>query len=162
LSSLDGGRGMVECMNDIGVTHVVFGNHEDDVPTAELRKRVRELHATWLGTNVHGFEPPLAPSDVLDVAGVKVGLVRVVMEGAAGYRRPPFGGAEIEPANEAALREAARLVDERRCASVVAITHQSLADDRALAQSGRFAAIIGGHEHDVHLEAIGGTWLVKA
>src|SRR5262245_40267374 len=80
LSSLDGGRGMVECMNDIGVTHVVFGNHEDDVPTAELRKRVRELHATWLGTNVHGFEPPLAPSDVLDVAGVKVGLVGVVMD----------------------------------------------------------------------------------
>src|SRR5580704_9488489 len=49
LSSLDGGRGMVECLNDIGITHVVLGNHEDDVPTAALRERVRELQAVWLG-----------------------------------------------------------------------------------------------------------------
>jgi 2',3'-cyclic-nucleotide 2'-phosphodiesterase (5'-nucleotidase family) len=161
LSSLDAGRGMVECLNDIGVTHVVFGNHEDDVSIEELRKRVRELHATWLATNVHGFEPPLPASEVIDVAGVKVGLVGVVIEDETLYRRPPFGGAEVEPANAAALREAARLV-EQGCASVVAITHQDLEGDRALARSGRFAAIVGGHEHDVHLETVQGTWLVKA
>jgi hypothetical protein len=45
---------------------------------------------------------------------------------------------------------------------VIAITHQSLAEDRALAASGRFPLIVGGHEHDLHLEAIGGAWLVKA
>lgn len=45
LSSLDAGRGMVACLNEIGVTHVVLGNHEDDIPVAELRKRVSELKA---------------------------------------------------------------------------------------------------------------------
>jgi 2',3'-cyclic-nucleotide 2'-phosphodiesterase (5'-nucleotidase family) len=162
LSSLDAGRGMVECMNAVGVTHVVFGNHEDDITTEELRKRVRELHATWLATNVRGFDPPLPASQVIDVAGVKVGLVGVVMEDATVYRRPPFGGAALEPANVAALREGARLIEEEGCRSVVAITHQMVADDRALAASGRFSLVVGGHEHDVHLEDVQGTWIVKA
>src|SRR5678815_256575 len=43
LSSLDAGRGMIDCMNDIGFTHVVLGNHEDDVPMVELEQRVKEL-----------------------------------------------------------------------------------------------------------------------
>ena len=43
LSSLDSGRGMVECMNAVGVTHVTFGNHEDDISTEALRQRIGEL-----------------------------------------------------------------------------------------------------------------------
>lgn len=39
LASLDKGVGMVDCLNAIPVTHVAFGNHEDDVGTGELRKR---------------------------------------------------------------------------------------------------------------------------
>jgi 2',3'-cyclic-nucleotide 2'-phosphodiesterase (5'-nucleotidase family) len=46
LSSLDAGRGMVECMKMIGVTHAIFGNHEDDIPTPALRKRIDELGAS--------------------------------------------------------------------------------------------------------------------
>src|SRR5271165_6704328 len=85
LSSLDAGRGMVACLNAVGITHVVLGNHEDDVPVAELRERLRELHATCLGTNVHDFVPPLPAHAVVDVAApggrrVRVGLVGVVMD----------------------------------------------------------------------------------
>src|SRR6478672_1658733 len=58
LSSLDAGRGMVECMKMVGVTHAIFGNHEDDVPSEALRKRITELGAVWLSTNV-AFEPSL-------------------------------------------------------------------------------------------------------
>ena len=43
LSSLDAGRGMVDCLNDVGVTHVVLGNHEDDIPGAELHTRIAQL-----------------------------------------------------------------------------------------------------------------------
>src|ERR1700679_2436869 len=59
LSSLDFGRGMVDCMNAVGVTHAILGNHEDDIPVEELRKRITELHATLLGTNVRAFTPTL-------------------------------------------------------------------------------------------------------
>ncbi|MDP3505149.1 MAG: 5'-nucleotidase C-terminal domain-containing protein [Myxococcales bacterium] len=152
LSSLDGGKRMVECLNAVGVTHVVFGNHEDDVPVSELSARVREFRGVWLGTNVHGFEPALTPVDVVEVGGRRVGLVGVVMDDPNVYRRPPFGGARLEHPNVVVTREAARLRREERCDTVIAITHQWLKDDRLLAASGVVPLILGGHEHDPHLE----------
>jgi 5'-nucleotidase len=170
LSSLDAGKGMVACLNAIGVTHVIFGNHEDDVPPAELRERVRELRATWIDTNVDGFEPKLPRSDVVTVTSragrpLRVGLVGVVMSDPSVYRRTPFGGAAIRPANEAALGEARRLLREERCACVIPITHQPIEDDRALARadvSPPFPVIVGGHEHVPEMEQVGSTWIVKA
>jgi 2',3'-cyclic-nucleotide 2'-phosphodiesterase (5'-nucleotidase family) len=62
----------------------------------------------------------------------------------------------------AARREADRLLAEG-CAFVVPITHQRVADDRALAASRPvFPLILGGHEHDALLEDRDGTVLVKA
>lgn len=169
LSSLDAGRGMIACLTMLGVTHVILGNHEDDVPAAELRKRMGELPAVWLGTNVTGLDPSLRTSDVLEIRGtegraVRVGLVGVVMNDPAVYRKDPFGGAQLERPNEAALREAKRLVTELGCDVVVPVTHQAMEDDRALARAGftpSFPAIIGGHEHVMELEQVAGTWIVK-
>ena len=42
LSAIDGGAGMVRVMNEIGVTHVCFGNHEADVPSRMLLQRIAE------------------------------------------------------------------------------------------------------------------------
>ena len=164
LSSLDSGRGMVECMKMVGVTHAIFGNHEDDVPTEALRKRVAELGATWLSTNVT-FDPPLPKSQVLAVGRVRVGLVGVVMTDPATYHRAPFGGGAMTPANDTARAEAARLIRDEGCACVIPLTHQTLPEDRELARLQReppFPVIVGGHEHVVDLEQIDGTWLVKA
>ena len=170
LSSLDGGRGIVECMNDLGVTHVVLGNHEDDVPTPELRERLRELKAVCLGTNVRGFEPALPVSDEVVVGGngsrnVRVGLVGVVMSDPTVYRDAPFGGAHLLPADESAMAEAARLARDRGCACVVPVTHQPVDEDRTLArawQAPPLPVIVGGHEHVVILEKEAGAWIVKA
>ncbi len=163
LSSLDAGRGMIDCMNDVGFTHVVLGNHEDDIPTTELHRRIAELHATWLVTNVR-FDPKTKHHEVIDVDNVRVGLLGVVVVDRNLYRDGPFGGAPSEPANACALREAKKLVDEG-CACVVPITHQSIEDDRALARAGMwppFPVIVGGHEHTPFLEKINGTEIVKA
>lgn len=167
LSSMDRGRAMVECLDAVGVTHVTFGNHEDDLASEDLLARIREIRARWLATNVRAFDASLPVSDVLEVRGVRVGLVGVVMNDAAVYRRAPFGGGPFESANEVALREAERLVREERCAFVVPLTHQFLRDDRALAdaaaQRGRgFPVICGGHEHEPVIEEVSGTFIVKA
>lgn len=162
LSSLDGGRSMVRCLDALGVTHVVFGNHEDDVPLTELQARVREFQGVWLGTNVRGFDPPLPAFDVVEVAGKRVGLVGVVMNDANVYRRPPFGGVELERPNDAVVREATRLRTEARCDTVIAMTHQWIADDRALAKTGVVPLILGGHEHDPFLERFDGCVLTKS
>jgi 2',3'-cyclic-nucleotide 2'-phosphodiesterase (5'-nucleotidase family) len=164
LSSIDYGASMVACMNALGVTHVTYGNHEDDIDVRELRARERELHAVWLATNVDGVEPPLPASAVIAVGPHKVGLVGVVMDDPTVYRRVPFGASRVRPANESALAEAARLVRDEGVACVVALTHQSADDDRALAREAgaRIPLILGGHEHTPLLQRVGDAWIAKS
>lgn len=165
LSSLDSGRGMVDCLNALGVTHVTFGNHEDDIDTRELIARIEEFRGTWFATNVRTLVPRLPTGEVLTVGDVRVGLLGVVMTDPSVYRRPPFGGVPMQNANEAALTEAARLLVEEGCAFVLPLTHQFIEDDRALAKAGGkqlFPVILGGHEHVAMLENEEGTWIVKS
>lgn len=170
LSSLDAGRGMVDCMNAIPITHVVFGNHEADIEIAELRARVQQFRGTWLNTNMPSFVPALPTHEILELSSpggrtVRVGLLGLLAHTPALYRRGAFGGAPIEPANEAALRWTERLLRDEGCACVIPITHQSRDDDLALARAQRaprFPVILGGHEHVVHLDDVDGCWVVKA
>src|SRR5262249_39331014 len=126
------------------------------------------LRATWISTNVLGLGLP--PAQILEVGHegsrrVRVGLVGVVMDDPSAYREHPFGGATVLPANATPLRTAAHLVAKEGCARSIPLTHQAMADDRALArapQATRFPVIVGGHEHTTAIEQIGGTWLVKA
>jgi len=173
LSSLDKGRGMIDALNLLGITHVCFGNHEDDISLDELRLRVAEFSGTWLNSNITHFEPPLPAYDLIDVqaAGgrrVRVGLLGVVMHDGGEYRRPPFGGGHIEPANQAALRIAEYLMQTQGCTCVVPLTHQDIGIDRELAHAQRptgvppLPVIIGGHEHRVYLEHASDSWIIKA
>jgi 2',3'-cyclic-nucleotide 2'-phosphodiesterase (5'-nucleotidase family) len=170
LSSLDAGRGVVDCMNALPITHAVFGNHEDDIGPDALRARIKELDATVLSTNLLGFDAALPTSQIIEVQGpgtrrVRVGLVGVVMDDPAVYRPRPFDGTALVPPNDAAIRAAMHLVAEEGCACVLPLTHQALDADRALAKdprAPRFPVIIGGHEHTPTLERIDGSWLVKA
>lgn len=172
LSSLDKGRGMVDALNAIGVTHVIFGNHEDDIDVDELRERIREFSGVWLNSNITDFVPTLPEHQVITVAApggrsVRIGLLGVVMEEPTVYRRKPFGGAPVAPANATALAVTARLLRDEHCSCVIPLTHQEVQADRDLAvaqtQSGpSYPLIIGGHEHVPFLEQVGATWLVKA
>ncbi|KYF59143.1 hypothetical protein BE04_36700, partial [Sorangium cellulosum] len=170
LSSLDHGRGMVDCMNAVPITHTIFGNHEADIELPELRARVQEFRGTWLNTNMPSFSPALPTHEILEIASpggraVRVGLLGLLVHIQGLYRRGAFGGCAIEPANEAAVRWAERLVREERCACVIPITHQSRDADLALARAQRdppFPVILGGHEHEVLIDDVDGCWVVKS
>lgn len=167
LSSLDAGRGMVDCLNALGVTHVSLGNHEDDLLEEELLARLGELRGTVLATNVRGLLPSLKASDVVVVGGVRVGMLGVVMTDPSVYRRAPFGGRDVRSPIPSALAETRRLLESEGCALVVPLTHQFVHDDRALARAQRdagapFPVILGGHEHQPVRVDEGGTWIVKA
>ena len=151
---------MVDCLEDIGFDYVVLGNHEDDITMTDLHRRIAELGATWLSSNVR-FDDKMKMWDIVAIGDARVGLLGVVMADRTVYRAEPFGGAPIEDANTAVLRDAAVLRREG-CACVVPITHQPMDDDRALARAGDFPVIIGGHEHTPFLEQVGRTWIVKA
>ena len=162
LSSLDAGRGMVDCLNDLGVTHVVLGNHEDDIPRAELHARIAQLEGVWLSSNV-AFDPRMKTRDIIEVDDLRVGLLGVVMTDPTVYRDVLFGGAPTEQANDVVVREAGKLLAEG-CTCVVPITHQPIEDNRALARrlTPPAPVIVGGHEHTPFLEQVGSTWIVKA
>ncbi|WP_437547668.1 5'-nucleotidase C-terminal domain-containing protein [Sorangium sp. So ce367] len=170
LSSLDHGRGMVDCMNALPITHTIFGNHEADVELPELRARVQEFRGTWLNTNMPSFAPALPTHEILDVSSpggraVRIGLLGLLVHVKGLYRRDAFGGIDIEPANEAALRWTRRLLRDEGCACVIPITHQSRDQDLELARAQRdpcFPVILGGHEHEVILDDVDGCWVVKA
>ncbi len=170
LSSLDKGHSMVECLNAIGVTHVIFGNHEDDIEFVELQKRIREFAGVWLSTNVSNVEPALPRHDLIDIVSpsgrsVRLGLIGAVMGDPTVYRRQPFGGAPIAPLAPSLFAEAELLVKEHGACCVIPLTHQDLQDDRTFAMTKvdpPFPVVIGGHEHKIYLEQYGKTWLVKA
>ncbi|MGH7633355.1 MAG: metallophosphoesterase, partial [Gemmatimonadaceae bacterium] len=170
LSSLDKGAAMIDCLNAIPITHVVFGNHEDDVGMAELTRRVAAFRGAWLNTNMPTFRPQLPTHRVLDVARlggrtVRVGVLGLLAEQKNLYRPGAFGGHAIEPVHETALRWTRRLLQEDGCACVIPITHQDRGDDHALARAQRdprFPLIIAGHDHELLVEEVEGCWVVKA
>ena len=90
LSSLDKGRGMIDALNTIGVTHVIFGNHEDDIDIGELRDRIAEFRGCWLNTNMPTFVPELPTHQILEVTApggrtVRVGLLGLGTVGGGTY-----------------------------------------------------------------------------
>lgn len=50
---LDGGKGMIETLNAVPVTHMCFGNHENDVPLQQLVSRCGEYEGKWINSNMY-------------------------------------------------------------------------------------------------------------
>lgn len=162
LSSLDQGRGMIALLNAIGVTHVGWGNHEDDLEMPIVMERQAELNAVWLSTNMP--ELGLPTYDLVQVGAYKVGLFAVVSEDPTVYRRPPFGGTPMLPARAAALAMSESLERDHQVDLIIPLTHLPVAEDRILAQARRppYPLILGGHDHVEILEEVAGTTIAKA
>ena len=93
LSSYDLGAAAVSVMNAVPVTHACLGNHEFDHSTMILGQRLSELEATVLNSNIvstddmHGldengnrvgaFVDDLPSTEVLELGGLRVGLLGV-------------------------------------------------------------------------------------
>jgi 5''-nucleotidase/2'',3''-cyclic phosphodiesterase and related esterases len=74
------GAQMIDAWNAVGLDYSVLGNHEFDIRTDELRKRMKESKFTWLGANVVDsktgrlFED-MPPYVIREFGNVKVGIV---------------------------------------------------------------------------------------
>ena len=164
LSALDGGRGMVDVLNAVGVTHVCFGNHENDVPYKAQLKRVNQFKGKWINSNMRGFDVDLPTHDVIEVKSRdgthvrRVGLLGLMLHSPTIHRRGAFGGAvpSMTPVNETAQRMARELVESGAVDAVVPLTHQDMADDVILSKSGKgcnFPVILGAHDHDLMIKS---------
>jgi 2',3'-cyclic-nucleotide 2'-phosphodiesterase (5'-nucleotidase family) len=150
-----------------------FGNHEfDRRELAVLEARLAESRFTWLTTNLRlqrtADAPPVAFPEtlpnvaserLLEVGGIRVGLFGLTM---AGDPRPWLHYDRLED-RIAVARDAARRLRARGAELVVALTHQELGDDLALAAAvPGIDRIVGGHEHVAIERRAGDAWITKA
>ena len=159
------GAQMIDAWNQIGLDYSVFGNHEFDYGDEELMKRVRESKFKWLGANVVDSktgkvfgDTPLF--DVREMGGVRVGILGLALPETKTTSKPGPTTEFRDPCETARA-----VIPQMRAAgaqAVVALTHLSLAQDKALARCAPgIDVIIGGHEHTLLQSSSAGVPIFK-
>ena len=152
------GRSVVDAFNALGVAAAAIGNHEFDFGLPVLLERMRQARYPLLAANVlekrTGQRPPWAtPSVLLDVQGVKVGVIGLVTVDTPTVTNPVIvKDLEFVPGGPIAAREADAL-RARGATVVLVVAHagpfppareiQGIAE----AVSGKVDAIVSGHHH---------------
>jgi 5'-nucleotidase len=154
-------------LNLIGLDLATFGNHEFDFGSAVLLDRMRESAFTWLSANVldrrSGRPFGGAQSEVfLTLGGVRVGVYGLTTPATSATSNP---GPDVEIRDPLAVaRTLTADLRGRGAQVIVAVTHQEMAEDRALAAAPgvQLDVILGGHEHEPLVAEEGGTLITKA
>lgn len=170
------GKQMVEVMNAVGVGLVSFGNHEFDIKEAELQERMNESYFEWLGTNVlhqkgnklepfykesydyKYFTPETYVWEIEDYNGgkpVRVGFYSACIDD----NKQPWVYYE-DPYQEATK---AYLELVQKCDVIIGLTHLEINQDLKMAALlPKTALIMGGHEHENHIDTVGNVIIAKA
>ena len=163
-SSVFYGSQMIQGMNVIGVDYAAFGNHEWDFGDAVLQERIAESEFTWLSTNVlwrMGLYPGTQTTALVEVDGVKVGLLGLVTPDTVVLASPGEETRFVDPI--AAARIGAERLKAQGAEVIVALTHLTIAEDRALlAAVPEIDVVLGGHDHDVTTDWVGRQFISKA
>ncbi|MBB3265305.1 2',3'-cyclic-nucleotide 2'-phosphodiesterase (5'-nucleotidase family) [Azospirillum sp. OGB3] len=165
LSGTTRGAQMPDLFNAMGVDVVGFGNHEFDFGTEVLKARIAESKFPWVGTNVAGPDGQPLPGSVATwtktVGDVKVGFLGVLTPETAHLSS---GGAEATFTNvQAAAALAVKALRDAGANVVVALTHQTITEDRDLAVKVKgIDLVLGGHDHDPISFYEGSTLILKA
>lgn len=162
-SRLFKGAQMVALWNALGLDYATFGNHEFDFGLDVLLARMRESRFRWLAANVwykRDHALLARPYSIRRVGGIKVGIIGLVTPETVQSSKPGERIAFGAP-NEIARR----LVPQMRregAQIIVALTHLTLADDKALAAAvPDIDVICGGHEHVLLQSVVGHTIIFK-
>lgn len=164
MSGITQGAQMIELMNAVGLDLAVVGNHEFDFGPDVLRQRVGESRFPWLGANVLGPDgrllPGLVATQTRKVGDVTIGFLGLVTPDTS-FLSSPGPGLRFAPVLDTARAAVARLRAEGADA-IVALTHLTIAEDRALAREVEgIDVILGGHEHDPITFYEGGVFIFK-
>jgi 2',3'-cyclic-nucleotide 2'-phosphodiesterase/3'-nucleotidase len=170
---------IVRAMNLVGYDAMAIGNHEFDFGLARLEKSRREARFPWLSANVTKADgsPAFAPYAVLEVGGVRVGVLGFVTPHVPNWESPGLiEGLRFGDAVAAARRYVPILRGKERCDLVVVLTHEGFErdptsaeerSDRGENQAYALATevpgvdfVLAGHAHAVVApRRIGATWV---
>jgi len=145
------GAQMIAALNAIGLDFATFGNHEFDFGPSVLVERMHESKFRWLSANVvdrrSGQAFGGAATEVLlTLGGLRLGFFGLTTPEAAQTSRP--GPDIVFGPPVAAGQGAAANLRARGATLVVAVTHQEMVEDKALAAAADVDVILGGHEHE--------------
>ena len=165
MSTILRGEQMIAVLNAVGVDVATFGNHEFDFGPEVLRQRMRESRFAWLTANVReratGRPFGLATRDrMISVGGLRVGLFGLTTAETATTSAAGPAIEFLEPLE--AGRVAAMALRRSGAHVVVAVTHQHMRADRALATGADVDVVLGGHEHDPLVAEEGKALITKA
>lgn len=158
------GAQMIAALNAVGLDFATFGNHEFDFGPAVLVERMQESRFRWLSANVvdrRSGRPfgGASRDELLALGGVRVGIFGLTTPETAQTSRP---GPDVVFGQPLAIgRAVAADLRARGAALVVAVTHQEMAVDKALAAAADVDVILGGHEHEPLVAEEGKTLITK-
>jgi len=164
LSGLDKGANTVALTNLAPPDVFVPGNHEFDFGPEVFRERMKELKASLLAANLRladgtaaaGF----ADSTILEVGGIKVGLLGIAADDTPAVSSPG-DGYRFLPAVPTATTVAGHL--RRQGADlVVGVVQTDRTQDQALFDSHAFDLILSGDDHTLNLAYDGRTALAES
>ncbi|MGH8065963.1 MAG: bifunctional metallophosphatase/5'-nucleotidase [Candidatus Entotheonellia bacterium] len=144
------GRHMVAVMNALGLDYMTFGNHEFDLPKAQLEARLDESRFTWVSSNVFTADkqpfPRVAPHQIFTVTDGQHAVVRIGLFGLTltSDRSPYVSYVDLL---EAAKKQVELLRDHVDI--LIALTHLPVEQDLQLVDAlPQLDAVLGGHEHE--------------
>jgi len=150
-SSIFKGEQMVAALNAAGLDLATLGNHEFDFGRDVLVQRMSEAKWQWVVSNVLDTKTgrPIGgavPYTMRTVGTLKIGFIGLCLTTSEISRDNLRGVRMLDPVQAAARY--IPILKQRGANVIVAITHLSFPEDRALVE--RFPEIdlvIGGHEH---------------
>ena len=142
-------RQMVAVLNMLGVDWATFGNHEFDLGEAVLGARLAQAKFRMVSSNVTNASgqpfPGVVPTAVMPVTAggrtIRIGFIGVTLD----MNRQPW--VRYAPVLDSAKAAVSAL--KGKADLIVALTHLSLAGDRALVDAvPEIDLVLGGHEHE--------------
>ena len=161
------GEQMVAALNVSGLDVATLGNHEFDFGVEILLQRMSEATFSWVVSNVVDTQTgrPIggaSPYLVRQFGSLRVGIIGLCLSAEEGIARDQLDRVRIDDPFDAAAKYLPLLRSEKVDA-IIALTHLTYAEDRALAeQFPDIDVIVGGHEHFPITAVVGRTLISKA
>ena len=160
------GEQMIAALNAVPLDVATLGNHEFDFGMETLLQRMSEARWQWVVSNVTDRVSGLpiggaAPYLIKTFGTLRVGIIGLCITD-EGMPRDRLEGVDLMDPLEAAAKYMPLLKAEK-VDVIIALTHLSYDEDRALAE--RFPdidLIVGGHEHFPVAASVGRTLISKA
>lgn len=151
-------------LDKLRCTASVLGNRETHVSAAAFARKIEGAQHPILCANLRlkSGERPLPSSLILEAAGLRVGIVGVMVPMVTERMATRAASAYLwDPPIPTARALAQNLRPQVDC--LIALTHVGLSRDRELAATcPEFDLILGGHSHDVATEAVGRVFIGQA